>query len=44
MTYHADIGPAFFLVITSLHQVPSKGKEVILMTGKPGIGECGGTA
>ena len=40
---HADIGPAFFLVITSLHQVPSKGEEVILMTGKPGIGECGGT-
>ena len=40
MIYHADIGPALFLVITSLHQVPSKGKEVILMTGNPGIGEC----
>jgi len=40
VTYHADIEPTFILAITSLHQVPSKGREVILMTGKPGIGEC----
>jgi hypothetical protein len=43
VTYHADIGLAFFLVITSLHQVSGKGKEVILMTRKPGIGEYGGS-
>jgi hypothetical protein len=28
-------------VITSLYQVPDTGKEVILMTGKPGMGEHG---
>jgi hypothetical protein len=39
--YHADIGAASFFVITSLHQVPETGKEVILMTGYLGIGKHG---
>jgi len=32
---------SLFLVITSLHQVPDTGKEVILMAGEPGIGRRG---
>lgn len=39
VSYHADIGAASFLVITSFCQDPDTGKEVILMTGEPGIGK-----